>query len=63
MYKRQELALIRQAETMLVEDGVFYPLYSENHYYVTGPTVTNLVIRPFGGVVDFSRAGKLKLEE
>lgn len=60
---QEELALIRQAETMLVEDGVFYPLYSENHYYVTGPTVTNLVIRPFGGVVDFSRAGKLKLEE
>ena len=60
---QEELALIKQAETMLVEDGVFYPLYSESHYYVTGPTVTDLVIRPFSGVVDFSRAGKLKLED
>lgn len=60
---QEELSLIKQAETMLVEDGVFYPLYNENHYYVTGPTVTGLIIRPFSGVVDFSHAGKLNLDD
>ncbi len=59
----EELAFLKQAESLLTEDAVFYPLFSENHYYATGPTVSGLIIRPFSGIVDFSRAGKLKLKD
>ncbi len=50
--------LYKQAEQLLVDQGVFYPLYFQKHYYGTGERVEGLVIRSYGNGIDFIRAGK-----
>ncbi|MBQ9083292.1 MAG: peptide ABC transporter substrate-binding protein [Clostridia bacterium] len=45
-------------ERLLTDAGVFFPLYTESSTYAQGKTVTGLIIRPFGGGLDFRRAGR-----
>ncbi len=45
-------------ERLLTDAGVFFPLYTESSFYARGKTVTGLIIRPFGGGLDFRRAGR-----
>ncbi len=45
-------------EKYLNEQGVFYPLYYERHYYATAKKVTGVVFHPYGGGIDFIQAGK-----
>lgn len=54
------IAAAKEAETMLLNECVFYPLYYQSRYYAVAKTVTNLVIHPFGGTIDFNAAGKLE---
>ncbi len=49
---------IGKAEAFLVDQGVFYPLYTENRYYAASPKVSGLVFHSFGGDVDFMLAVK-----
>ena len=46
------------AEKYLNEQGVFYPLYYEKHYYAAAKGVTGVVFHPYGAGVDFIQAGK-----
>ncbi|MDD6176280.1 MAG: peptide ABC transporter substrate-binding protein [Firmicutes bacterium] len=53
------VAAAKEAETLLLNEAVFYPMYYQNQYYAMANTVTGLVIHPFGGIIDFNGAGKL----
>ena len=53
------VAAAKEAETLLLNEAVFYPMYYQNRYYAVANTVTGLVIHPFGGIIDFNGAGKL----
>lgn len=57
-YQARPQETARELERLLVNEGVFYPLYTENTSYALGKTVVGLVIRPFGGGLDFLRAGR-----
>lgn len=46
------------AEKYLNEQGVFYPLYYEKHYYAAAKGVTGVVFHPYGRGIDFIQAGK-----
>lgn len=48
----------RAIEDLLLTQGVFSPLYMVNTAYALGATVTDLVIHPFGGGIDFRDAGR-----
>lgn len=56
--QRAGTELYKQAEQLLVDQGVFYPLYFQKHYYGTGKGVEGLVVRSYGNGIDFIRAGK-----
>ncbi|MGX8709061.1 peptide ABC transporter substrate-binding protein [Caproiciproducens sp. R1] len=51
-------AIFANAEKYLNEQGVFYPLYYEKHYYASSKGVTGVVFHPYGAGVDFIQAGK-----
>lgn len=53
------IAAAKETETLLLNEYVFYPLYYQSRYYAVASTVTDLVIHPFGGMIDFNGAGKL----
>ena len=53
------VAAAKEAETLLLDEAVFYPMYYQSRYYAVANTITGLVIHPFGGTVDFNGAGKL----
>ena len=46
-------------ENRLIQNGAFFPLYTLDTVYALGATVTDLVIYPFGGGLDFRNAGRL----
>ncbi len=46
------------AEKYLNDQGVFYPLYYEKHYFATAKGVTGVTFHPYGMGVDFIQAGK-----
>jgi oligopeptide transport system substrate-binding protein len=46
------------AEKYLNQQGIFYPLYYEKHYYATAKGVTGVVFHPYGAGIDFIQAGK-----
>jgi len=46
------------AEKYLNQQGIFYPLYYEKHYYARAKGVTGVVFHPYGAGVDFIQAGK-----
>lgn len=52
------VAAYAAAEKYLNEQGVFYPLYYEKHYYAAAKGVTGVVFHPYGLGVDFIQAGK-----
>lgn len=52
------LDFVQQAEQLLLDDGIFYPLHEENSYYAMGPTVSNILFLPFQNGADFFFAGK-----
>ena len=54
----EKLASCLAAETMLAERAVFLPLYYGEHCFASAPGVTGVVFRPYGGGIDFTRAGK-----
>ena len=47
-----------QAEKYLNENGIFYPLYTEDRYYVS--SVRNVIFHPYGAEADFSVAEKIR---
>ena len=49
---------MKNAEQYLNDSYIFYPLYYTDRYYLTGETVTGLVIHPCGAGIDFIGAGK-----
>lgn len=51
-------AVFANAEKYLNEQGVFYPLYYEKHYFAAAEGVTGVVFHPYGAGVDFIQAGK-----
>lgn len=54
----ESLQAMKSAEQYLNDSYVFYPLYYTDRYYLTGETVTGLVIHPCGAGIDFIGAGK-----
>ncbi len=46
------------AEKYLNQQGIFYPLYYEKHYYASAKGVTGIVFHPYGAGIDFIQAGK-----
>ena len=48
-----------QAEKYLSENGIFYPLYTEDRYYVSAENVTGIIFHPYGADADFSSAEKI----
>jgi ABC-type oligopeptide transport system, periplasmic component len=46
------------AEKYLNDQGVFYPLYYEKHYFAAAKGVTGIVFHPYGAGIDFIQAGK-----
>lgn len=48
----------RAIEDLLLNDAVFIPLYMADTAYALGATVTDLVIHPFNGGLDFRDAGR-----
>ena len=48
-----------QAEKYLSENGIFYPLYTEDRYYVSARNVTGIIFHPYGAEADFSSAEKI----
>jgi oligopeptide transport system substrate-binding protein len=46
------------AEMYLNQQGIFYPLYYEKHYYAAAKGVTGVVFHPYGAGIDFIQAGK-----
>lgn len=52
------MALYRQAEQLLIQDGAVVPLYYSSTYFAAGKDVTGVVFSPFGGRMDFRYAGK-----
>nr|WP_319487368.1 peptide ABC transporter substrate-binding protein [uncultured Caproiciproducens sp.] len=51
-------AIFASAEKYLNEQGVFYPLYYEKHYYAAAKGVTGVVFHPYSAGVDFIQSGK-----
>ena len=47
-----------QAEKYLHENGIFYPLYTEDRYYISN--VKNIIFHPYGAEADFSAAEKTR---
>lgn len=52
------LESVRAAEDRLIESGAFYPMYARSSCYALGTTVTGVCVQPFGGGIDFRRAGR-----
>lgn len=52
------LLMYRQAESMLLQEGVVIPVYYETTAYALGRTVRGVEISPFGGQVYFAFARK-----
>lgn len=50
--------LYAAAEKSLNEGAVFYPIYSEKHYYAMAKGVTGILFHPYGAGADFIGAGK-----
>ena len=48
-----------QAEKYISENGIFYPLYTEDRYYVSARNVTGIIFHPYGAEADFSSAEKI----
>lgn len=55
---KNSLAQYIQAEKYLNEQGIFYPLYYQSHYYATAPGISGVVFHAYGQGIDFIRAGK-----
>ncbi len=51
---------IHDAEKMIMEESMFYPLYTRNRYYASAENVTDVIFHPFGGDIDFSCAVKIE---
>ncbi len=49
---------IKDAEQYLVDNGIFYPLYTENRYYASAENVTGIIFHSFGAEADFRLAVK-----
>ena len=49
---------IRKAEQYLIDNAVFYPLYTENRYYASAGNVEGILFHPFGAEADFFYAAK-----
>lgn len=54
------VAAAKEAEQLLLDRGIFYPLYYQSRYYAIQRGITDLVVFPYGGFIDFYRAGKLE---
>ena len=54
----ESLQAMKNAEQYLNDSYIFYPLYYTDRYYLTGETVTGLVIHPCGAGINFIGAGK-----
>lgn len=54
-----EVEKIRNAESFLLNNGLFYPLYIENRYYASAANVTRIIFHPYGAEADFFYATKL----
>lgn len=52
------VAVYENAEKYLNQQGIFYPLYYEKHYYASAKGVTGIVFHPYGAGIDFIQAGK-----
>ncbi len=52
------LNLAKQGETLLVDQYLFLPLYTESRYYGMGQGVSGIYFSPYGGGVDFFFAYK-----
>lgn len=49
---------IKEAEQHLIDNGIFYPLYTENRYYASAANVTGIIFHSFGAEADFFGATK-----
>ena len=47
-----------KAEKYLNDSGIFYPLYTEDRYYVSAGNVKGIIFHPYGAEADFSGAEK-----
>ena len=55
---RSDLSEMRNTLRYLLEEGIFYPLYAENNYFVCAKNVSGIVFHAQDGFVDFSAARK-----
>lgn len=47
-----------EAERYLLDNAVFYPLYTENRFYASAKNVENIIFHPYGAEADFIYAKK-----
>ena len=47
-----------ETEEYLNDQGIFYPLYTENRYYASAPNVKGIIFHPYGSGIDFFFAEK-----
>ncbi len=53
-----EIKYIKETEDFLLNEGLFYPLYIESHYYASAANVTKIIFHPYGTEADFFYATK-----
>lgn len=53
-----DITATKEAEQHLIDNGIFYPLYTENRYYASASNVTGIIFHSFGAEADFSGATK-----
>ena len=49
---------VKEAESMIINSSVFYPLYTQKRYYASAKNVRNVIFHPYGGDIDFMTAVK-----
>jgi ABC-type transport system substrate-binding protein len=50
------LALMQQAEEILLSEGWFLPMYEQQMYFVCGSDTTGITYSPYTGLVSFRNA-------
>ena len=57
---KEEMSKCREAENMLIKQGVVYPLFTSGSYYVQRKGISGIYFYAFGGKVNFLHAERVK---
>lgn len=49
---------IKNAEQYILDEALFYPLYTQDKYYASAENVTDIIYHPYGAEIDFFYAQK-----